>query len=90
MLQPSRDCFVSYLVIIYSLYESVLTFSEVVLEDVIIEYRQTTEDNGKEFLLELHELAVGYLVLIEENIHNDIMSQLILMLCLPKELWFQN
>ena len=77
MLQPSRDFFVSYLVIIDSLCESILTFSEVVLEAVIIEYRQTTEDNGKEFLLELLELAVGYLVLIEENIHNDIISQLI-------------
>ena len=45
-----------------SLRESVLTFSEVVLEAVIIEYRQTTKDNGKEFLLELLELAVGYLM----------------------------
>ena len=60
-----------------SLCESVLTYSEVVLEAVIIEYRQTTEDNSKEFVLELLELAVGYLVLVEENIHNDIISQLI-------------
>ena len=64
---PSRDSFC----------ESVLTFSEVVLEAVIIEYQQTTEGNGKEFLLELLELEVGYLVLVEENIDNDIISQLI-------------
>jgi len=39
---------------------------------VIIEYEQTTQDNGEEFLLELLELAVGYLVLVEESFHADI------------------
>jgi len=42
-------------------------------EAVIIEYEQTTQDNDKEFLSELLELAVGYLVLVEEeSFHADI------------------
>ena len=51
-----------------SLRESVLTFSEVVFEAVIIEYRQTTKDNGKEFLLELLELAVVYLMTLYHSL----------------------
>ncbi len=57
--------------------ESVLRFSEVVLEAVIVEYTQTTEDNDKELLLELLELAVGCLVLIEGSFYIEIVVQLI-------------
>ncbi len=60
-----------------ALCERVLTFSEVVLEAVIIEYRQTTADSDKEFLLELLELAVSYLLLLEHNFHSETISQLI-------------
>lgn len=70
--------------------ESVLRFSEVVLEAVIVEYTQTTEDNDNEILLELLELAVGCLVLIEGSFYTEIVLQLLRLSIKLKLMWIKS
>ena len=51
--------------------EGVVAFCEVVLLAVVAEYQENDDDNSKECLLEMLELALPYLVLLDQHLGAD-------------------